>query len=92
MTIETFCLLTRTLHYIFTFGGTGFLLIYKYKSIVNTSQRLITIFLLWVLSNIIFDGCPLTHVENHLTFHIYNQWPMPNYNFRVSWVGRIISS
>ena len=45
MTIENFCLLTRTIHFILTFGGAGFLLIYKYKSIFNSIQRLIVIFL-----------------------------------------------
>jgi len=90
MSIETFCKVTFWIHIVIAQGGFLLLSLYKYKGLMNTLLRVAVLFVLWVLLNVVFDGCPLTHIENIVTHKIYGVWPMPNYSFKDSWVNMIL--
>jgi len=90
MSIESFCKVTFFIHIVIAQGGFLFLTLYKYKSLVNSSLRVAVLFVLWVVLNLVFDGCPLTHIENTITHSIYGVYPMPGYSFEDSWVNMIL--
>jgi hypothetical protein len=90
MNIETFCKVTFFIHILIAQGGFLFLSFYRFKGWGNTGKRIVVLFVFWVLSNLIFNGCPLTHVENLVTHAIYGVWPMPGYGFDQSWVAQIL--
>lgn len=78
------------LHLIIAQGGFVFLVFYKYKNYKNSLIRAIILFFLWILSNIVCNGCPLTHLENNLFMYFYGKEIMPDYTFYDSWVYKFI--
>jgi len=92
MNIETFCKATFCLHIIIAQGGSLFAVLYRYNGLINSLLRVGVLLVLWVMLNLIFNGCPLTHIENIITHSIYGVWPMPGYSFEDSWVNMIINS
>lgn len=90
MTIENFSQLTFIIHIIIAQGGSLFLIFFKSKGWLDIIQRSIVIFIIWMLMNIVFDGCPLTHFENIIAYQLYGQWLMPGYSFEDSWASEVL--
>jgi len=88
--ISGFCKLTFSVHILIAQGGFIFLMLYKSKGWKDSLKRAGILFVSWVLLNVLFDGCPLTHIENLITHAIYGVWPMPGYHFEDSWVGQTL--
>lgn len=91
MSIESFCKVTFFIHIIIAQGGFLFAVLYRYKGLIDSLLRVPLLLVLWVVLNLVFDGCPLTHIENTITHSIYGVWPMPGYSFEDSWVNQGIS-
>lgn len=91
MNFDTAWKVSFWIHIIIAQGGFLFLSFYKFKNLKDSLIRIIILLFLWILSNIIFNGCPLTHLENFIFLKIYGREIIPNYNFSQSWVHQLIS-
>jgi hypothetical protein len=89
MKIETFGLILFIIHLVIAQGGFLFLTLYKVKGVFDAIKRIAVLFVLWCYVTVLSDGCPLTHIENNLTYFFYGVYPMPNYGFADSWVYKI---
>lgn len=89
MKLENFSLMLFIIHLVIAQGGFLFLTFYKVKSFPEVLKRFVVLFILWCYSNVLSNGCPLTHLENNLTYFFYGFYSMPNYSFIDSWVYKI---
>ncbi len=92
MKVETFSLILFIIHLVIAQGGFLFLTFYKIKGFFDVVKRIVVLFSLWCYITVLSNGCPLTHIENNLTYLFYGFYPMPNYGFVDSWVYKIFET
>lgn len=85
MSIDIAWKLSFGIHLLIAQGGFVFLTFYRFKSLWNSFFRSLGLFIFWLGLNIIFNGCPLTHLENKIFKFVYGIETMPNYSIEKSW-------
>lgn len=76
--------LSVVLHYIIVLVPTIYILISKHKDFINTTIRFYLIFLIWGLIVFSCNGCPITLMENKVSYLYYGHKFYPDYTFRNS--------
>jgi len=95
MDFETAAILSLWTHYaLFILGSTYFILRGYFASgggIIKSIRNFYIIILIWGFSCIIFDGCPVTLLENYISLKIYGEAFYPGYSFDQSHFSTIFS-
>lgn len=74
------------IHLLISIGAFVFLTFYRFKSWKGSILRAILLFFIWAMSNVICNGCPITHLENKIFEKVYGREIKPNYTYKDSWV------
>jgi len=65
---------------------------WRRKNPIIFMYKIYACILAWYLICKIFNGCPITYLENYISFYFYGSYFYPNYDFRDSIVSVFIKN
>lgn len=77
-------------HYVVCIGIGLWASFYKASSIPSAILRFYGVILFWALLCLLFDGCPITHIENIWAYYHYSRPFYPEYSFDQSNISQIL--
>lgn len=90
MTFEEAREAAELIHYAVILAVVAAIILYK-PTLQRVVYRSYLVFGVWVSLVYLTNGCPLTHLENFISLHIYGRQFYPNYEFSDSDVFALLS-
>ena len=94
MSFETAKDISFIIHMVFILSVFGTLLLIGWRKVTPTKMmyKLYFCILIWYVICRVFDGCPLTYLENYISFRIYGSTFYPDYDFNKSIVSVFVKN
>ena len=92
MVFETAKTVSFIIHLILVFSVFSVFLLHNWRktTLINLMYKLYICIFVWYFICVLFDGCPVTYLENYISYKIYGKYFYPDYNFSKSIVSTFI--